>query len=230
MMIRKGMMFGGSVAAIALFAGSALAAAGPTPTPLAFPFPQTGATLFKTTFARAENACAPRPGPWGVGVVTVQVTGGTNGMEMGCVADPNNTSPMHFGNAQLTLHKAHGKYILNGTKFPLGTQVDLVLSVQVTRKLVHTDLLGTQTVTFPVQEATCPTATVNAKGVLLQSAYLDDCLSYKLVDPTPAAIGVTKSIGGTENTKFSMVNIEVQSATIKDHVTGLTIGAAGIVR
>jgi hypothetical protein len=106
MMIRKGMMFGGSVAAIALFAGSVLAA-GPPPTPLAYPFPAKGATMYKTTFARAMDVCldAPgefTPGPWGPGVLTVQITGGgAGGMpRMGCVASPDQTDPMQYGKAQ----------------------------------------------------------------------------------------------------------------------------------
>lgn len=232
MMIRKGMMFGGSVAAIALFAGSALAVAKPTPTPLAYPFPAKGATMYKTTFARAMDVCldAPgefTPGPWGPGVVTVQITGGGVGglPRMGCVASPDNTDAMQFGKAQLVLNKAHGKYILNGIGFPADTLVDLVLNVQVTRKLVHTDNQGVKNVTFPVQTATCATVTVDAKGKLLQKGFLDSCLAYQLVDPTPG-----EGTGGTENSKFSMVNIEVQSATLVDHVTTKTIGTAGIVR
>lgn len=226
MMVRKGMMFGGSVAAIALFAGSVLAA-GPPPTPLAYPFPAKGAGMYKTTFARGMDLCVDAPGPWDPGVVTVQITGGgTGGMpRMGCVASPDQTDAMQFGKAQLVLNKAHGKYILNGIGFPAAANVDLVLNVQVTRKLVHTDNLGVRNVTFPVQTAICPSAVVVANGNLLQKGFLDDCLSYKLVDPTPGV-----DTGGTENSKFEMVNIEVQSATLVDHDTSKTIGTAGIVR
>jgi hypothetical protein len=235
MMVRKGMMFGGSVAAIALFAGSALAA-----TVNNAPFPQKGSALFKTTFARGMVKCPAAPGPWTGGVVSVQTLrqvgdlgGGFNPYMptfLGCVASPDETDPMQYGKAQLVLNKTHGKFILNGIGFPAAT-VHLVFGLQITKKSVAhvSGPLNTttfNTVTLPLMTATCPSTTVGVTGKILQKSNLDACVGPTLktyIDPILGA-------GGGSEAKAETINIEVQSVTLVDDGTSNAIGTAGIVR
>ncbi len=258
-MIARGMLVAGVAGGLVLLAGSARAQT--------FPFPAKGAALYKTNFARAVDSCTGS-------AVTVHV--GTNQPQyadfpqFGCVASV--TDSLAFGKATLTLHKAHGKFVLAGNGFQTGDLVHLRLNIQVTRtSVVHSvnkcsggandgnpcgsdtecpggtcTLTGSDTVTFPPQDFDCVQVAADAKGVVLQKAFLDSCVNpfpvgagtptppvtdaqRSIVDPTPPA-KTTPAQGGGGDSKTGVINLQILGASLVNDTTGNVFATAGLVR
>ncbi len=205
-MIRKAMLLAGALGMVALAAGSVRAQTYSTPA--------KGGPIVKTSFVRAADSCTGS-------AVTVHIDeSGLPGA--GCIA--NSTDDLAFGKATLVLHKAHGKFVLNGNGFTAGDSVHMVLNLQVTRKNTTTSA-GTKDVTFPPSTAACASVVANSKGVILQKTTLDTCtgVTQKLVDPTPGLEGGTDS-------KNNAINIEVLGVSLVNDTSGKAFASAGIIR
>src|SRR5512139_201465 len=200
MMVRKVMLLAGALGFVALSVQAQ-----------SYTTPLKPATIFKTSFVRATDACTDSN-------PTVHIA--ESGLpSFGCLA--NDTDALAFGKAIFVLHKAHGKYVLTGNGFTPGDEVHLVLNLQITRKNTTTGQ-GNKDVTLPPVEAECPSVTANPKGVILLMGFSDGCtvLTQKAVDPTPGPEGGTDS-------KTAAINIQVLGVSLVNDATGNVFATAG---
>lgn len=172
--MRKGVFLIGLMAAIAFAAGTAWAAASPTPSSI--PFPLKGAKLFKASFAHALTPCDPETG------VTLHIAGPTKGGKrdmIGCQAVIPDTTG--YDTAQISVNSKSLKYVLTGKGFAV-PKVTLQMHVITTMPSNAVGMPaiwetpGTYDVTFLPLHLLCAPATIDPKGKLVQKGNLDQCV------------------------------------------------------
>jgi hypothetical protein len=221
-MMRKGILLIGSMAAIIL-AGAVWAKTVP-PTPRV-PFPSKGATLYKTTIVHAMQPCQPQV----PGAVTLHLKGlaGGQGPLLGCASAPGDkigTDTLRFQKGQLALQKKRGTIVLNIQGLPISpaAQVQVGLTLQSSREKANFKEGSDKNVTFLPLTVTCPVATANAKGKIVQKTNLDACTPLL----TPVEINPLGTSSGGSEEKTLDLQLEVRDAVLLDHLNGKCLNGA----